>query len=106
MKKLVTLRSLCEQSTAAITRQLPTMTSTLMKASTASETRLVGSVHCTDASRLAHSDSFMAPVRAVPAAGDVDTTTDGDGGGDGDYDAPLYNTACGRSAGSGAVAGC
>uniref|UniRef100_A0A8W7PCS6 Uncharacterized protein n=1 Tax=Anopheles coluzzii TaxID=1518534 RepID=A0A8W7PCS6_ANOCL len=104
MKKLVTLRSLCEQSTAAITRQLPTMTSTLMKASTASETRLVGSVHCTDASRLAHSDSFMAPVRAVPAAGDVDTTTDGDGGGD--YDAPMDNTACGRSAGSGAVAGC
>uniref|UniRef100_A0A2M4DFS4 Putative secreted protein n=1 Tax=Anopheles darlingi TaxID=43151 RepID=A0A2M4DFS4_ANODA len=85
MKKLVTLLSLCEQSTAAITRQLPTMTSTLMNASTASETRLVGSVHWTDASRLAHSVSFIALGFAAAGAGAAGAGTgDGGGGDDGD----------------------
>lgn len=47
MKKFVTLRSLCEQNTAAITKQLPTMTSTSINSSTLSDTILLGSVHCT-----------------------------------------------------------
>lgn len=48
IKKFVTLRNLWEQNTAAITRQLPTMTSTLINANTANDIRLPGSVHLTD----------------------------------------------------------
>lgn len=48
MKKLVTLRSLWEQNTAAITKQLPTITNTLINARTASDTKFPGSVHFTE----------------------------------------------------------
>lgn len=48
IKKLVTFRNLCEQKTAAITKQLPTITSTLMNARKASESKLVGSVQFTE----------------------------------------------------------
>lgn len=48
IKKLVTLRNLCEQNTAAITRQLPTITNTLINARTASDNKFPGSVHFTD----------------------------------------------------------
>lgn len=48
MKKLVTLRSLWEQNTAAITKQLPTITSTLINARQANDTKFPGSVHFTD----------------------------------------------------------
>lgn len=48
MKKFVTLRNLWEQNTAAITKQLPTITSTLINASTASDIKFPGSVHCTE----------------------------------------------------------
>lgn len=60
MKKLVTLRNLFEQKTAAITRQLPPMTKTLMNSSMAREIRFAGSVHFTDLMRSSHSVSFMA----------------------------------------------
>lgn len=60
MKKLVTLRNLFEQKTAAITRQLPPMTSTLINSSMAREIRFAGSVHFTDLMRSSHSVSFMA----------------------------------------------
>lgn len=59
MKKFVTLLSLWEQKTAAITRQLPTITSTLMTASTANDTKFPGSVHSTASINFAHSVWFM-----------------------------------------------
>lgn len=48
MKKLVTLLNLCEQKTAAITRQFPTITKTFMNPRQASESKFPGSVHFTE----------------------------------------------------------
>lgn len=48
IKKFVTLLSLCEQNTAAITKQLPTITNTFINARTASDTKFPGSVHFTE----------------------------------------------------------
>lgn len=48
IKKFVTLRNLCEQNTAAITRQFPAITNTFMNARNASDIKFSGSVHCTD----------------------------------------------------------
>lgn len=48
MKKLVTLRNLCEQNTAAITKQLPTITNTFINARHASDNKFPGSVHFTE----------------------------------------------------------
>lgn len=48
MKKLVTLRNLWEQNTAAITKQLPTITKTFINARQASDTKFPGSVHFTE----------------------------------------------------------
>lgn len=48
IKKFVTLRNLCEQNTAAITKQLPTITRTFMNAKNASDIKFPGSVHFTD----------------------------------------------------------
>ncbi|GAB0086689.1 hypothetical protein DMENIID0001_007980 [Sergentomyia squamirostris] len=59
MKKLVTLRSLWEQKTAAITKQLPTITSTSMTANTVSDITFFGSVHSTPSINFAHSVWFM-----------------------------------------------
>lgn len=62
MKKFVTLLSLCEQKTAAITKQFPTMTRILMKPKMAKEMRLLGSVHSTDSISWVHCDSFISFV--------------------------------------------
>lgn len=59
MKKFVTLRSLCEQNTAAITRQFPTITRTFMKASIAKDIIFPRSVHFTE-SKSIHSVLFIA----------------------------------------------
>lgn len=48
MKKLVTLLNLCEQKTAAMTRQLPTITNTFINAKNASDIKFSSSVHCTE----------------------------------------------------------
>lgn len=48
MKKFVTLLNLWEQNTAAITKQLPTITKTFINARQVSDTKFVGSVHCTE----------------------------------------------------------
>lgn len=48
MKKFVTLLNLCEQNTAAMTRQLPTITNTFINAKNASEIKFSSSVHCTE----------------------------------------------------------
>lgn len=62
MKKFVTLLSLCEQKTAAITRQLPTITRILMNPRMASEMRFLGSVHATDSISCVHCVSFISQV--------------------------------------------
>lgn len=48
MKKFVTLLNLWEQNTAAITKQLPTITKTFINARKASDTKFPGSVHFTE----------------------------------------------------------
>lgn len=48
IKKFVTLLNLCEQNTAAITKQLPTITKTLINARKANDTKFPGSVHFTE----------------------------------------------------------
>lgn len=48
IKKFVTLLNLCEQNTAAMTRQLPTITNTLINAKNASDIKFSNSVHCTE----------------------------------------------------------
>lgn len=58
MNKLVTLLNFEEQKTAAMTRQLPTMTSTLMMASTVRLANSEGSLHCTDSLSAAQALSF------------------------------------------------
>jgi hypothetical protein len=60
MKKFVTLLSLWEQKTAAITKQLPTMTRISIKPSTANDIKFFGSVHCTESISCAHSVSFIS----------------------------------------------
>lgn len=58
MNKLVTERSLDEQNTAAITRQLPTMTITLIKAKIDRDKSSWGSPQLTSSKRAAHADAF------------------------------------------------
>lgn len=60
IKKFVTLLSLWEQKTAAITKQLPTMTRISMKPNTANDIKFFGSVHSTDSISRAHSVSFIS----------------------------------------------
>lgn len=60
IKKFVTLRNLCEQKTAAITKQLPTITSMSINIKIANDIKLAGFVHSTDACKALHCDSFMA----------------------------------------------
>ena len=60
MKKFVTLLSLWEQKTAAITKQLPTITRIFMNPKIAKEMRFEGSVHLTDSIRWVHVDSFIS----------------------------------------------
>lgn len=62
IKKLVTLLNLCEQNTAAITKQLPTITSILMKPKMANEIKFFGSVHSTDSINRAHCVIFISPI--------------------------------------------
>lgn len=59
MKKFVTLLSLWEQNTAAMTRQLPTITSISMNPRIAKDIRFFGSVHWTDSINWSHSVSFI-----------------------------------------------
>ncbi|GLV32640.1 Octopamine receptor in mushroom bodies [Carabus blaptoides fortunei] len=54
MNRFVTERNFELQKTAAMTRQLPTMTMTLMVASTDSEANRLGSLHVTSSRRAAH----------------------------------------------------
>lgn len=54
MKRLVTDLSLDEQNTAAMTKQLPTITITLMAASTDNEANKLGSLQVTSSKRAAH----------------------------------------------------
>lgn len=61
MKKLVTFLNLCEQKTAAITRQLPTITNTLMNANTASDIKFPGSVHLTESMSVQLFIAFLSP---------------------------------------------
>lgn len=63
IKKLVTLRSLFEQNTAAITKRLPPITKTLINSSIANEIKFEGSVHFTALIKLSHSVSFMAVTK-------------------------------------------
>lgn len=58
INKLVTLLSLEEQKTAAMTRQLPTMTSTLMNTRTSNVATKAGSPHLTLSRRAAQAVSF------------------------------------------------
>jgi hypothetical protein len=58
MKRFVTDLSLDEQKTAAMTRQLPTMTMTLMRASTDKERSNCGSPQLTASRSAAHADAF------------------------------------------------
>lgn len=58
MNRFVTDLSLDEQKTAAITRQLPTITITFMSASTANETKICGLPQVTFSSRAAHAVAF------------------------------------------------
>lgn len=59
MNKLVTERNFDEQKTAAITKQLPTITSTLINANIANEANSEGSVHETSSNKAAHADAFI-----------------------------------------------
>lgn len=68
MKRLVTERSFELQKTAAMTRQLPTMTMTLMAARTESEASMEGSLQVTSSSRAAHAVAFsVSRIAALPS---------------------------------------
>lgn len=53
---------MCEQKTAAITKQLPTITRILMNPKIANEIMFLGSVHSTDSISWAHCVSFISLV--------------------------------------------
>lgn len=58
MKRLVTDLNFDEQETAAMTRQLPTITMTLIRASTESDKSSLGSPQLTSSRSAAHADAF------------------------------------------------
>lgn len=65
MKKFVTLLSLCEQKTAAITKQFPTITRISIKPKTDNDIKCLGSVHSTDSMSRVHSVSFISYSQGV-----------------------------------------
>lgn len=58
MNKFVTERNFDEQKTAAITKQLPTITNTLINANTANDINKSGSPQVTSSKRAAHAVAF------------------------------------------------